>query len=76
MPFYYKQIPAVFIHTGLHKDYHTPDDDVDKLNYKGETAVISFTKKLIEYLDDKGKLEYRQTTAWQAFWGSRKFLKH
>jgi aminopeptidase YwaD len=75
MPFYYKQIPAIFIHTGLHKDYHTPADDVDKLNYKGETEVISFTRKLIEFLDDKGKLTYKQTTAWQAFWGARKFMK-
>jgi Zn-dependent M28 family amino/carboxypeptidase len=26
-------IPAAFFITGLHPDYHTPDDDVDKLNF-------------------------------------------
>jgi aminopeptidase YwaD len=75
MSFYYKQVPDIFLHTGLHKDYHTPADDADKVNYNGETDVIKFTEKLVEYLDDKGKLEFTPTTSWSAFWGSTKYIK-
>lgn len=74
MPFYYKSIPDVFIHTGLHKDYHTPADDSDKLNYKGMVDVLKFTEKLIEHLENSGKLPFSQTTNLQAVWGATKLL--
>lgn len=32
-PFYLKRIPAVMFTTGEHKDYHTPADDTDKIDY-------------------------------------------
>ena len=32
-PFIERGVPAVWIHTGLHPDYHTVDDDPDKINY-------------------------------------------
>ncbi len=32
-PFIAKQIPGLFYFAGDHKDYHTPRDDYDKLNY-------------------------------------------
>lgn len=32
-PFLRKNIPAAFFFTGLHDDYHTPEDDYDKINY-------------------------------------------
>lgn len=28
-----KEIPAIFFFTGLHEDYHTPSDDIDKLDF-------------------------------------------
>ena len=33
-PFYLKRIPAVLFSTGEHKDYHTPADDADKIDYE------------------------------------------
>ena len=74
MPFYFKGVPDIFLHTGLHKDYHTPADDFQKLNFKGIVHVINFTQKLIEYLDDKPKLEFIKTSAWQAIWGVTKMM--
>jgi hypothetical protein len=56
MPFYYKEIPDLFLHTGLHPDYHTPADDVEKINFSGMINVIKFTEKVIENLDGAGKL--------------------
>ena len=32
-PFLQRGVPAVWIHTGLHPDYHTVHDDPDKINY-------------------------------------------
>ncbi len=29
-----KGIPAIFYFSGLHKDYHTPDDDVEKIDFE------------------------------------------
>ncbi len=34
-PFFTRQIPYLMIFTGKHADYHTPYDDVDKLNNEG-----------------------------------------
>jgi hypothetical protein len=30
-----RQIPIVLLHTGLHRDYHRPSDDVEKINRQG-----------------------------------------
>jgi hypothetical protein len=39
-PFLHHGVPAVFFHTGLHPDYHTPDDRPEKINYdKMETIA-------------------------------------
>ncbi len=32
-PFLQRGVPAVFLTTGLHPDYHTPDDDTDRLDF-------------------------------------------
>lgn len=72
MPFYYKDIPDVFIHTGLHPDYHTPADDVDRLNFKGMVDVIKFAQKLVENLDGAGKIPFTRTSGFQAIIGVTK----
>ncbi len=43
-PFLQHQVPALMFHTGLHEDYHTPNDDLDKVNYDGirEVARLMF----------------------------------
>lgn len=32
-PFLKRGIPAVFLTTGLHPDYHTPDDDIERIDF-------------------------------------------
>ena len=32
-PFLNMGVPAVWVHTGLHPDYHTANDDADRINY-------------------------------------------
>lgn len=39
-PFYLKKIPTVNITTGTHKEYHTPKDKADLINYEGEKQLL------------------------------------
>jgi hypothetical protein len=41
-PFLQRQIPAVLVHTGLHRDYHRPSDDVEKVNSDGMRDVARY----------------------------------
>lgn len=40
--FYNKRVPIAFLHTGLHPHYHTPDDDVDKINFDGIEKIARY----------------------------------
>jgi aminopeptidase YwaD len=48
--FYAKDVPVIYISTGAHPDYHTPDDDLSAINLQGEQEVISFAGELAEAL--------------------------
>ncbi len=37
--FYQNRKPVMFLHTGLHNEYHTPDDEVDLINGVGMVSV-------------------------------------
>lgn len=50
--FFAEGIPAVLFFTGLHKDYHTPDDDWQKINYEGEARLLEVVANLITELGD------------------------
>lgn len=39
-PYLQNGVPAVWFHTGLHPDYHTPLDDADRLNYEKMTRIV------------------------------------
>ncbi|MFO7862806.1 MAG: M20/M25/M40 family metallo-hydrolase, partial [Salinivirgaceae bacterium] len=48
--FYAEKIPVLFFNTGLHEDYHTPDDDVEKINYPGMELVANLSVNLLDSL--------------------------
>lgn len=48
--FYSKNIPVFFITTSAHYDYHTPLDDVDRLNIPGQLKVTEYTCELVQKL--------------------------
>ena len=39
-PFLQNGVPAVWFHTGLHPDYHTPDDDPERIEYEKMTRIV------------------------------------
>ncbi|MBS1508239.1 MAG: M20/M25/M40 family metallo-hydrolase [Bacteroidetes bacterium] len=59
--FYLKNIPVLHFFTGSHSDYHKPSDDWQKINYKGEKAVLELIVKLVEDLDSTPKLAFLTT---------------
>jgi hypothetical protein len=42
-PFLLAGIPALFLTTGLHPDYHTPDDDADRIDYDKLERIARLT---------------------------------
>ena len=59
--FYLKNIPVLFFFTGIHKDYHKPTDDADKINFTGELQVIKYIYHVIEETNKLGKLAFLKT---------------
>lgn len=50
--FYAKNIPVLFITTGVHTDYHSPGDHPSKINYDGMIQVLNFASDLIRELSN------------------------
>ena len=41
-PFYEASVPSLLVHTGVHKDYHRPSDDIEKLNIAGMREATAY----------------------------------
>jgi aminopeptidase YwaD len=48
--FYEGNIPVFYFTSGMHEDYHTPNDDWDRINYEGEKDILEMSKQLILHL--------------------------
>jgi len=44
--FYRVGIPALFFHTGVHRDLHQPTDDTEKINAQGATRVVDLIYRI------------------------------
>jgi hypothetical protein len=49
-PFYSRHIPSLHLFTGANQDYHTPDDDCDRINFEGLVTIATFAKALVANL--------------------------
>jgi aminopeptidase YwaD len=45
--FYADNITVFFFSTGAHEDYHTPDDDWDRINFDGEKDLLMICNQLV-----------------------------
>jgi aminopeptidase YwaD len=59
--FYHANVPVLFFFTGVHKDYHKPSDDIDKINYAGEAQIINYVYSLVELMEGKSRPEFTPT---------------
>ncbi len=48
--FFAKGIPVLHFFTGVHEDYHTPEDDWEKINSKGERKILLLMTEIISEL--------------------------
>lgn len=51
--FYTEDIPVFSITTGIHTDYHTPADDTELINFKGQKKVADYSYNLILAVDSR-----------------------
>lgn len=51
--FYLQNIPVIYFSTGAHSDYHTPQDDADRINYEGEKRIAEYASLLIESIANR-----------------------
>lgn len=64
--FYLKQIPVMHFFTGQHSDYHKPSDVTEKINFKGEVAVLDYIRQLIDSLSGIADLKFQATRVKEA----------
>ena len=48
--FFQRDVPALHFFTGLHDDYHTPEDTFDKINLDGVMRTIDFSEQFLDAL--------------------------
>lgn len=58
--FYLENIPVLHFFSGQHRDYHTPDDDEDRINYQGMHHSIQAIKQIVCH-SKKKKLNFVKT---------------
>lgn len=55
--FYAQGIPAIFIFSGLHADYHRPSDTPDKIDYEKLTERVRLIARAIDLIQKEYKIE-------------------
>jgi aminopeptidase YwaD len=51
--FYAKDVPVLFISTGAHSDYHTPQDQLSAINLEGTRELMAYVAEIAEALANK-----------------------
>jgi hypothetical protein len=58
--FYRKDVPSLFFFTGIHKDYHSPRDEADLVNYEGLKLISDLAEKVINNAANRNdRLEFK-----------------
>lgn len=61
-PFYSEDISVLFFSTGAHEDYHTPFDDLEKINQEKEKEILDYASKiLLELASNSDTLTFQST---------------
>lgn len=62
--FYNKGVPVLYFTTGVHKEYHTPEDDAKLINFKGLKMVTEYLTSIIsEIIESRFNPEYVKSVA-------------
>lgn len=70
--FYGKDIPVLFMTTGAHTDYHTPEDDIEQINLQGMVSIADYTSRIAQHIDQMdSSLRYQEAGPKVRFQGRR-----
>lgn len=61
--FYKRHVPVLMLFTGAHSDYHKASDTWDKIDGPGLARVASFACDLVDSLDRRPRVTFRQARA-------------
>ena len=48
-------VPILYFFTGIHQDYNTPDDDVERINFPGMASLLGLVSAVIDDLAQAGE---------------------
>ena len=57
-------IPAVFLFTALHADYHQVSDEIEKIEFEGFARIVDVISSLAEYYAKGAPLPAYERPAW------------
>jgi hypothetical protein len=60
-----RRIPSVLFHSGLHKDYHRPSDDTDKINRDGMRDVSRYLLTALLRVANEDRLPTYRVGGWR-----------
>ncbi|MBN2681252.1 MAG: M28 family peptidase [Bacteroidales bacterium] len=49
--FYSENIPVLYFNSGIHTDYHTPEDKIEKINQEGMKIILDFVYNVFKQTD-------------------------
>lgn len=59
--FYLQDIPVLHFFTGQHPDYHTPADDVEKINFNGMYLILEYVRSIIANSEKIKTFNFQET---------------
>lgn len=55
-----EKIPVLFFFSGIHTEYHTPDDIPEKIDFDGIVKIIDYSESIIRELSKEKELVYTE----------------
>lgn len=53
-----EKIPVLFFFSGIHSEYHTPQDTPDKIDFDGIVKILDYSEAVIRDLSEEKSLDY------------------
>ncbi|MEI8046404.1 MAG: DUF4910 domain-containing protein [Bacteroidota bacterium] len=64
-PFLKKGIPVIYFTSGLHPDYHTPQDDTNLINFNGMTEIVAYMRQFIRSAEALPEISFHKINPFQ-----------
>jgi C-terminal processing protease CtpA/Prc len=61
--FYNEGVPVLYLTTGVHQQYHTPDDDIELINFEGLGIISEYIASVVSNISSKEVPKYIGTEA-------------